>query len=98
MLRNNVAVLIASCVALICSGCATYRTVEKLEPGSPTFFSGTRLDYAALSGNKVAILKHHVEPPKYPLIDLPFSFVADIFASSGALPITMYDEMYKNNH
>jgi uncharacterized protein YceK len=66
------------CVA-IASGCATVRTLTEYQPGDPVFMSGTRLDVAAIAGDKLALKKFHATPPAWPWLDLPFSFVADLF-------------------
>lgn len=63
------------------SGCSTYKTLESTSDNAPVFFSGTRLDLDAISKNEVAIKKHKVAPPKYPLLDLPASFILDLIVS-----------------
>ena len=75
-------------VALLLSfstGCATYRTISKAEQGSPKVFSGTRLDLGAIQGDEIALRKFKVDPPKYPLVDLPFSIGFD----AAILPLTV---------
>jgi uncharacterized protein YceK len=66
------------CVALV-SGCATVRTLTEYQPGDPVFMSGTRLDVAAISHNTLVLKRLQAKPPKWPWLDLPFSFVADLF-------------------
>ena len=66
------------CAALLC-GCATARTLTGYRPGDPVFMSGTRLDVAAIANDKPALKRFHATPPAWPLLDLPFSFVADLF-------------------
>lgn len=60
-------------------GCATVRTLTDYHPGEPIFFSGTRLDLAAIRRDQVALHRVHAAPPAWPLLDLPFSFTADLF-------------------
>jgi uncharacterized protein YceK len=66
------------CAALLC-GCATVRTLTEYQSGDPVFMSGTRLDVAAIAGDRPALNKFHATPPAWPWLDLPFSFVADFF-------------------
>ena len=66
------------CTALV-SSCATMRTLTEYRPGDPVFMSGTRLDVAAIVNDKVVLKRVHARPPAWPWLDLPFSFVADLF-------------------
>jgi len=66
------------CAALLC-GCATVRTLTEYQSGDPVFMSGTRLDVAAIAGDRLVLNKFHATPPAWPWLDLPFSFVADFF-------------------
>ena len=66
------------CAALLC-GCATVRTLTAYQPGDPVFMSGTRLNVAAIADDKLALRRFHATPPAWPWLDLPFSFVADLF-------------------
>ena len=64
---------------LLSSGCATYQTISVAKHGtsSPRVYSGTRLNFHAITGNRYAQKKFKVEPPKYPLLDFPASFALD---------------------
>jgi uncharacterized protein YceK len=53
-------------------------------------YSGTRLDWAALATNDVALRKFKVAPPLYPLVDLPLSFALD----SMFLPLAVCAEIF----
>lgn len=70
-------------VSTICittlTGCATFKTLDADLPlNQRTFvYSGTRLDWSAITENKPALSKMRVEPPRFPLVDLPFSFALD---------------------
>lgn len=66
-------------LVVLLSGCASVRTLNDYRPGDPVFLSGTRLDLAALRNDPVALRKFRSTPPAWPLVDLPFSFVADLF-------------------
>ena len=90
-LRIIVAWLLITCVY----GCATIDTISSAKPGSPKFFSGTRLDINALSDNKVAMKKFQVEPPKYPMLDLPASFAADLFMSPLTQGAALYEVIFE---
>ena len=67
------------------SGCATYRTISTAEQGSPKVFSGARLDVSAILGDEFALRKFKADPPRYPLVDLPFSIALD----TAILPLTV---------
>jgi len=73
------------------SGCATFKTLDDHLPLAQRMFiySGTRLDWAALAKNDVALRKFKIAPPRYPLIDLPLSFALD----SMFLPLTVCAEI-----
>lgn len=74
------AVSIALAVAMMsvtATGCATYRTISEAKPGSPKVYSGTRLNIHAIRRDDIAMSKFKVDPPLYPLIDLPFSILLD---------------------
>jgi len=73
------------------SGCATFKTLDVHLPLDQRMFiySGTRLDWAALAKNDVALRKFKIAPPRYPLIDLPLSFALD----SMFLPLTVCAEI-----
>ncbi|MEQ1530596.1 MAG: YceK/YidQ family lipoprotein [Methylococcales bacterium] len=92
-LLNTIKQLVFGWLCLIhLSGCATFTTLDAQLPlyQKVFIFSGTRLDWAALSENDVAIRKFKVTPPRYPILDLPFSFAAD----SVFLPATVYAEIF----
>lgn len=76
---------------LLTAGCSTFETISHSKQGSPKFFSGTRLNLCALTGNQLAMRKFPVDPPSYPLLDLPASFVLDLYLS----PLTGADVLYE---
>ncbi len=77
------------------NGCATINSIDSANPGSPVFFSGTRLNAAALQDNKMTLNKFKTEPPESPLLDLPFSFVADLFISPLTGSVAFYEVMFE---
>ncbi len=82
-------------VVLVTSGgCATFRTLESAGEDGPRVFSGTRLDIHALTGNHAALKKFNVPPLKYPLLDLPFSFVADLVFLLFTVPPAAHDKLF----
>ena len=70
-------------VGVVCgavlAGCASVRTLSDYRPGDPVFMSGVRLDVAAITSDKRALGRLRAKPPAWPWVDLPFSFVADLF-------------------
>jgi uncharacterized protein YceK len=74
------------------SGCATFKTLDAHLPLDQRLFiySGTRLDWAALAKNDVALRKFKVAPPHYPLVDLPLSLALD----SMFLPLAVCAEIF----
>jgi uncharacterized protein YceK len=67
-----------ACITVL-SGCATFTTLDTDLPLNERLFvySGTRLDWAALTANQAVLKRIKVEPPRYPLGDLPLSFALD---------------------
>lgn len=74
------------------SGCATFKSLDAEVPLFERVFvySGTRLDWAALKDNDLVIRKFNTAPPRYPLVDLPFSFALD----SLFLPLAISAEIF----
>ena len=73
-------------------GCATFKSLDiRLPLYQRTFiYSGTQLDWAAITKNDAAISKFKVAPPCHPLVDLPLSFAFD----SVLLPLTVSAEIF----
>ena len=74
------------------SGCATFKTLDAdlSLPQRMFVYSGTRLDWAAIEKNDIALRKYKVSPPRYPLADLPLSFALD----SMFLPLALCAEIF----
>ncbi len=81
----------AICTTLL-TGCATFKSLDADVPLAQRIFiySGTRLDWAALENNDVAIRKFNTAPPSLPLVDLPFSFALDTLF----LPLAVSAEIF----
>ncbi len=76
-------------------GCATIRTMPSLAAyGSPKIYSGTRLDIYSIMKNESGLKKFKVEPPEYPLFDLPFSFVLDTAILPTTYPVAAYEFLF----
>ena len=76
-------------------GCATYRTISTAEQGSPKVFSGARLDVSAILGDEFALRRFKADPPRYPLVDLPFSIGFDIAILPLTVPIATGELLFK---
>jgi len=92
--KNTIYILILLSLMITSSGCATYKTLDNVTFNSPKVFSGTRLDLHAINKNKVALKKFKVNPPEYPLLDLPGSFVLDVVAAPATLGLTAYEALF----
>ena len=68
-----------ACLALVvlCSGCATVRTLDAAKLNAPVVYAGTRLDLYALNGGCCAVERFGAEAPAYPAVDLPASALLD---------------------
>lgn len=79
--------------------CATVDTVSSLTIDSPKLYSGTRLDWAAISEDdlrlRVYAEKFNVVPPVHPKSDLLFSFVLDTVVLPVTLPIALYEIIFE---
>ena len=76
------------------SGCATFKSIN-VAAHLPLYeriliYSGTRLDWAAITKNDAVISKLKATPPSYPLVDLPFSLALD----SILLPLSVSAEIF----
>jgi uncharacterized protein YceK len=90
---------IVCAVFLMTPGCATLTTAAHFTEDSPKFYSGTRLDIHARAQDENILFvyknKYGVEPPDYPRIDLPFSFLFDtVILIPVVLPIVLYQTVF----
>ena len=81
IIKKSVNALILASLFTSITGCATYKTLDAAGDNGPKFFSGTRMDLNAIKKDGVGLKKFKVAPPKYPLLDLPASFVLDAIVS-----------------
>lgn len=83
--------------SLLLGGCATVKTLPSLHvSGNPKILSGTRLNLRTLLGKKDRISeKFGIVPPKFPLLDLPFSLVADLVLSPALTPRATYEWLFE---
>lgn len=69
--------LICLALLVLCSGCATVRTLNAAKLNAPVVYAGTRLDLYALNGGCCAVERFGAEAPAYPAVDLPASALLD---------------------
>jgi uncharacterized protein YceK len=77
------------------AGCATVRTVPSLAtPEQPKIYSGTRLDFHAISKNEEALKRFNAKSPEYPLVDIPFSALLDTFMLPLTFSVATYELIF----
>lgn len=92
---------IAFFIALLLSvsGCATVETISSATYGSPMVYSGTRLDVHTLAGNRKHLSrlkeKYNIHRVKYPLADLPFSFLLDSLIFPLTSSVALYNLVFE---
>lgn len=62
------------------SGCATVDSASRVTEYSPRYYTGTRLNVAAMNGDFETLQRfetYGMQPALYPVADLPLSFAAD---------------------
>lgn len=77
------------------TGCATYSTISNADKGTAKVFSGTRLDARALVGETTINRKFNVSAPRYPLLDLPFSVMADMVLFPMTWSASIYEVIFE---
>ncbi|MBA1147200.1 YceK/YidQ family lipoprotein [Ectothiorhodospiraceae bacterium WFHF3C12] len=86
---------LALSAALLLCGCASISTLDDAAlVGTPKIYSGTRLDLHAIAGDSVALRRFPVAPPRFPLIDLPFSFALDTLVLPLTVPAACYEAVF----
>ena len=58
-------------------------------------YSGTRLDYSAVTENREGLGKFKAEAPRYPLLDIPFSVVLDTVLLPVTLSVATYELVFE---
>jgi uncharacterized protein YceK len=92
----NIFPIIILVVTIWFTGCATIRTMPTLGSyGSPKVYSGTRLDFNAVTGNTEGLRKFKVSPPEYPLADIAFSAALDTIILPLTLPVASYEFVFE---
>lgn len=92
---TNIRILLLICPSLFVGGCSTFNTINSAEPGTPKFYSGTRLNVNALVGNEVAMRKYKIPPPAHPLLDLPGSLILDTLISPLTGGAALYEVIFE---
>lgn len=78
-------------LAFSMGGCATTSTLgQPAHERKPLVMSGARLDLASLRNEALVAERFGVEPPAYPLLDLPFSVVLDFFVLGYTVPVALF--------
>ena len=89
------ALSVAALFLLSIYGCATVETISAVKDESPLVYSGTRLDLHAVLHNQKHLLwlkrKFDIDPPNFPLADLPLSILLD----TVVLPLTSSVALYE---
>ena len=95
-MKKAILLFIASILLLFgFNGCGTIRTVSSISIDSPMVYSGTRLDYHALVGNRNRIkTKFNVKPPRYPAADMPFSIMLDTVVFPLTSSVALYEIVF----
>ena len=92
---SKLPVLLTILIAL--SGCATTSTLSQpVHERRPLVMSGVRLDLASLRQDAGVTERFGVSPPDYPLLDLPFSALFDIFALGYTVPVALFRATFSN--
>ncbi|HZJ94398.1 MAG TPA: YceK/YidQ family lipoprotein [Thiopseudomonas sp.] len=74
---------------LLTSGCASVRTLDAAQVDAPVIYSGTRLDWYSVQGGCYPVERFGAQPPKYPALDLPFSFLLDTLLLPWAVAVEL---------
>lgn len=73
-------------------GCATTSTLSQpVHENKPLVMSGVRLNLASLRNDAAASERFGVSPPKYPLLDLPFSAFFDVLVIWYTVPVALFN-------
>ncbi len=76
-------------------GCGTIRMMPSVAtPEQPKIYSGTRLDFNAISKNEESLKKFNTKAPEHPLIDFPFSIILDTVILPMTFPVAMYELIF----
>lgn len=79
---NAYRLAVAGVLGFSLCACSTMNSVTYVSRDTPKYFTGTRLNVAALRDDWVTLAefeRHGMKPAPYPLADLPFSVALDLF-------------------
>jgi len=82
-------ILLLAVATLGASGCATFRSLDAAAYGGPLVLGGTRVNLAALEGERLTASQTDVSPPRYPLADFPFSLAMDVVMLPFVVPVAV---------
>ena len=99
MIRNRRSVAAMLIFLVLTTSCATLTTATHFTSESPMVYSGTRLDIHASAHHdevlRVYREKYDVEPPAYPVLDLPFSLLLDTLILVPVVwPLVLYQAVF----
>jgi uncharacterized protein YceK len=83
--------LILGCLPALLGACATFLSHNGPRADAPRLYSGTRLDWAAITGDRHYLEHYKLRPPPFPAADLPLSLAAD----TAFLPLTIPRATYQ---
>jgi uncharacterized protein YceK len=90
MVRHTILV-----VSALLTGCATYETISNAGINTPKFYSGTRLNLAALREDDDQLRRFPARPPRHPAADLPLSLVLDTALLPMTAPVALYEVIFE---
>lgn len=98
MKSKCLSVLIGLTLAFGVGGCATVETVSNFTNRSPKLYSGTRLDWTALTEDELRLRVYKetlgVDPPGRPGADLVFSFLLDTLILPVTVPVALSEAIF----
>ena len=80
MKTNHAKAVVFIGLGLLGTGCSTLDATSHITPDSPYYFTGTRLNIAAIRQDQATLARfaeYSMMPAEYPILDLPFSLVMD---------------------
>ena len=78
------------------TGCATFDTISNAGINTPTVYSGTRLNVAALRDDDDRLRRFPAAPPRHPAADLPLSLVLDTVLLPMTVPVALYEVLFES--
>ncbi len=90
-ISKNLFLMLLLTLVAVASGCATTSTLSQpAYERKPLVMSGVRLNLASLRKEASVNERFGVNPPDYPLLDLPFSTFLDVVSLSYTVPVALF--------